>query len=312
MNNLTSQYKADEQEETRAFSSNRTLLVLIAWVSTLLLSKFPLVVARDMLGTDIPWITTAWLGIAFLLFTATYFWKALSPLRGYFLVMGTIFIATAVLDPVIRQSSIWQNLFGGQSELIAVFGDRVLLTMETFVVLFALFLMGLKRQETFLVIGNLQAAVGDQESSRKKLKLSWSALGPMMAILLGGLFFTFLASQNAGATSNFKVAFTWLPLILLCAALNAFGEEAMYRAAPLATLLPSVGKKHALWLTSLWFGFGHYYGGIPSGPIGLIQTGLLALLLGKAMLETRGVGWSWIIHMVLDTVIYFFIAATMS
>ena len=104
-------------------------------------------------------------------------------------------------------------------------------------------------------------------------------------------------------------ALPWLPLILLSAALNAFSEEVMYRAVPLGMLFPAVGPGHAIWLTSLWFGLGHYYGGIPSGPVGLVQAGLLALLLGKAMLDTRGLGWSWIIHVSIDTVIYIFIAA---
>lgn len=288
------------------------MLILIAWVSTLLLSKLPLVIARDILDTDIPWIMTAWLGMAALLFVATYFWDPIKPLRGCFLVMGAIFISTGILDPFLRQSSIWQNLFSGHTGMIAVFGDRVLLVIETLVVLLAIFLMRMKRQEVFLVIGDLKAPVGEQDSSKKQRKLLWSVFGPVMAILLGGLFFTFLASQNAGALLNIKAAIPWLPLILLCAALNAFGEEAIYRAAPLATLLPAVGKSHALWLTSLWFGLGHYYGGIPSGPVGLIQTGLLALLLGRAMLDTRGMGWSWIIHVMLDTVIYFFVAVVMS
>ena len=51
---------------------------------------------------------------------------------------------------------------------------------------------------------------------------------------------------------------SWLPLILLSAALNAFGEEGMFRAAPLSALLPVVGPRHALWLTAIWFGLGHY------------------------------------------------------
>lgn len=94
----------------------------------------------------------------------------------------------------------------------------------------------------------------------------------------------------------------------MSAALNAFGEEVTYSAAPLGILLPAVGPGHALWLTSLWFGLGHYYGGIPSGPVGLVQSGLPALLLGKAMLDTRGLGWSWIIHTAIDTAIYAFLA----
>ncbi len=38
--------------------------------------------------------------------------------------------------------------------------------------------------------------------------------------------------------------------------------------------------------------------------MGLVGPGLLALLLGKAMLDTRGMGWAWIIHVAMDTVIY--------
>ena len=56
---------------------------------------------------------------------------------------------------------------------------------------------------------------------------------------------------------------------------------------------------------------GPLLGGTPSGPFGFVQTGLLGLLLGKAKLDTRGMGWPWIIHVVLDTIIYFFVAATM-
>ena len=95
-----------------------------------------------------------------------------------------------------------------------------------------------------------------------------------------------------------------LPLILLSAALNAFGKEATYRAAPMAMLIPAVGPNRAIWLTAIWFGLGHYYDGIPSGVVGLLQTGLLALLLGKMMVDTRGMGWPWFLHVVLDTVIF--------
>ena len=171
-----------------------------------------------------------------------------------------------------------------------------------------LFLMGMSRKQAFLTVGNLRAPLGGENKSSDRKRLSWAVFGTVMAVLLGGLFFWFLSSQNQISNLNVTAIQSLLPLILASAALNAISEEVTYRAAPLATLVPVVGPVHAVWLTSLWFGFGHYYGGIPSGPVGLIQTGLLALLLGKAMLDTRGLGWSWIIHVVLDTVIYFFIA----
>ena len=310
MNNLNSQYMADEQEETRAFSSNRTLLVLIAWVSTLLLSKFPLVVARDMLRIDIPSINYVWIALAVLLWFITYVWRPLQPLRGYFLIMGVILLVTFVFDPFVKGTVMWKNLFSNASSMSILFGERILLLFESLIVISILFLMGMSRKQAFLTVGHLRAPLGGESKLSDRKQLSWALFGTVMAILLGGLFFWFLSSQNQISNLNVTAILSLLPLILASAALNAISEEVTYRAAPLATLVPVVGPVHAIWLTSLWFGFGHYYGGIPSGPVGLIQTGLLALLLGKAMLDTRGLGWSWIIHVVLDTVIYFFIAMT--
>jgi membrane protease YdiL (CAAX protease family) len=315
MNRLSLEPLAKDQEADSTPLAQRATLVLTAWIATLLLSKLPLVVARDLLGTDIPWITGVWIGIAALLIAATFAWRALQPLRGFFIIMEVILVVGFGVDPLVRQTAVWTNLLAGQPQMVVLFAERVLLVMETLAVLAVLFLMGLKRRDAFLVVGDLSARLGGRTSyggpasPTQKRKIGWNVLGPGLAILLGSLFFAFLGSQSASGLSNLSAAIPWLPLILLSAALNAFVEEATYRAAPLATLLPAVGGKHALWLTALWFGLGHYYGGIPAGPIGLVQTGLLALLLGKAMLDTRGMGWSWIIHVALDTVIYFFLAA---
>jgi hypothetical protein len=38
---------------------------------------------------------------------------------------------------------------------------------------------------------------------------------------------------------------------------------------------------------------------------------MLGLLCGKIMLDARGIGWPWIIHVVLDSIIYFFLAISM-
>ena len=78
-------------------------------------------------------------------------------------------------------------------------------------------------------------------------------------------------------------------LTLLTALLNSFSEEMLYRAAPFAGLVPVIGSGQALWLMALWFGLGHYYGGIPSGVMGLVFAGALGLLFGKAMVDTRGI-----------------------
>jgi ABC-type glycerol-3-phosphate transport system permease component len=56
-----------------------------------------------------------------------------------------------------------------------------------------------------------------------------------------------------------------------------------------------IGGKHALYLTSLYFGIGHFYG-VPSGVIGIILSSFLGYILGKSMLETRGFFWAFSLH----------------
>ena len=289
----------------------RSVLILVAWLGTLFLSKLPLVVARDILGTDIPWITPAWIVVAVLLCAATVAWQSLRPLRAYFIAIGTIYVWT-LFDGLIRGTTLWQDTMANQPEMVAIFADRILLLLNAVLVIAVLFMICVKKKDIFLQVGNLKAPVGGKAADTQRKHISWFLLAPVVALLLGGSFFAFLVSQTPVGLSNLTAVIPWIPLILLSAAMNAFGEEVSFRAATLGTLLPAVGPKHALWLTSLWFGLGHYYGGFPSGSAGLVQSGLLALLMGKAMLDTRGLGWSWMIHMTIDTAIYVFIALTIN
>lgn len=308
MNNSVTRRSAASQNRISLIPVQNAIMVAAAWVATLLLSKLPLVIARDLFGTDIPWINSAWIGLAVLFWILTYVWQLLKPLRSYFLTMSAILLMAFWFDPFVKQSAAWDSLFPNASAMVVLFGERVLLVLESLIVIAVLLTIGVSRQQAFLTIGNLHAPLGGESAAPHGKRLSWSIFGTIMAIFLGALFFWFLSSQNLTAELDLTTVLPVVPLILASAALNAISEEVTYRAAPLGTLVPAVGPVHAVWLTSLWFGLGHYYGGIPSGPVGLVQTGLLALLLGKAMLDTRGLGWSWIIHLVLDTVIYFFIA----
>jgi len=308
MDQISSEQLAEGRGGIRTSTTTRTTLVLTAWLSTLLLSNLPLVIARDVLGTDIPWIFPAWIGVAVLFFASTYVWPALKPLRRYFLMMGVIVMLTFGVNPLVRQSGFWQDFVASQPGMVGVLADRVLLIVETLIILVVLFTIGVKRKDAFLQSGNLNSPVGGKPATGRRFVLTWSVLGTVLALLLGGGFFFLLASLTPGALANLSAAVPWIPLILLSAVLNAFGEEVSYRAVPVSVLLPAVGPAHALILTSLWFGLGHYYGGVPSGPFGLIGTGLLALLLGKAMLDTRGLAWPWIIHVAIDTAIYTILA----
>ncbi len=305
MGNIVLEPSIDSKENVLGRRDTRLPLTLFAWAATLLLSQLPLVIARDFLKTDIPWIAPAWIGAALLFFALSFAWQALRPLRWYFLIMALIILFVYIVSPFILQSAAWQNAFTGVPVIVGIFATRVLFTIETLIVLGVLALLGLKRKDMFQVRGDLNAPV---EGIRiRKRPVGWIVFGTIMAILLGGLFFTFMVGESTYSLTSFQAALPWLPLILLSAIGNAFTEEGMYRAAPLSLLQPVVGSSHALWMTALWFGFGHFYGGIPSGYEGLIMTSLLGLLLGRAMLDTRGMGWPMIIHIVMDTVVFLFI-----
>jgi membrane protease YdiL (CAAX protease family) len=133
-------------------------------------------------------------------------------------------------------------------------------------------------------------------------------VGPLLALLLTLFFFVGTAAMiGVQVGESFRVL-PWLPAILLFALLNAFGEELVYRAAPLSQLWSVVGARQAIWLTAVWFGLGHYYGGIPSGGVGALLSGGIALLYGKAMVETRGILLPTLMHLLTDVAIYVFLA----
>jgi hypothetical protein len=98
-----------------------------------------------------------------------------------------------------------------------------------------------------------------------------------------------------------------LPFVLLFAASNAFGEEMIYRAPWLGALEDPIGPVHALLITAVYFGIGHFYG-VPYGILGVVMAFIPGWLMGKAMLETRGFFWAWFIHLCMDIVVFFFVA----
>ena len=94
-----------------------------------------------------------------------------------------------------------------------------------------------------------------------------------------------------------------VPVILLMAALNAFSEEFVFRAAPLRVLTDALGKQNALIIMGTVFGISHYYGtpsGLPAIGLGIF----LGWFLGKSMLETQGMGYAWGLHVLLDVIVF--------
>ena len=123
----------------------QTTLVVTAWIATLLMSKLPLVIARDLLSVDIPWITPAWIGTAVLLFSATFVWQSLKPLRRYFFIMGVILLLAFGVDPMVQKTALWQNLIAGQPVMVLYLAVRLLLLLESLIVMASLSIISRSR-----------------------------------------------------------------------------------------------------------------------------------------------------------------------
>jgi membrane protease YdiL (CAAX protease family) len=137
--------------------------------------------------------------------------------------------------------------------------------------------------------------------------LRWGVVGQLGAIFLAGLT-GLMAFGSVPLTIDLTVALPLLGVAAIAAILNSFFEEVVFRAAPLSPLAPVIGANSAVLLLAVWFGLGHFYGGIPSGAMGALMAGLIALAFGRAMVATRGLAWPWAWHFSADLVIYASIA----
>jgi membrane protease YdiL (CAAX protease family) len=241
------------------------------------------------------WIIT---GIA--LVALTFVWSAVRPLRGYFLIMTMIYVVTVGMS-WLTGTSIWVSWFGPDKPwLILSFGDRLGIVLMALALTGFLALMGQKRGDFFLAFGDVNAhAVG--------MRLRWKVAGPLIALLLTALFTAGILAMNSLSITIADIL-PILPMVFVLAVMNAFGEEMAFRAAPLSQLWQIVGKRQAVWMMALWFGLGHYYGGVSFGAAGVIYLTLLAVLFGKAMVETRGLAVPVFMHLWGDVVLYIILA----
>lgn len=283
--------------------------VLVWGVTLALLSRLPEIFAREVLHADTSWINGLWVLSAALFFALSFIWQVARPLRNYFLIMFVVLGLTSLLDPLLRSSALWTSWFGGaKSPVGTLLAERVLLALEVLLVIGTLAALRYKRPAYFLTPGAVNAPVRGLHIPGVSRTVTWGVLGPLLALVLTVLYLAVATTFVTPTADLFARALPLIPLALLAALLNSFAEEMIYRAAPFAGLIPVIGSGQALWLMAIWFGLGHFYGGLPSGVMGLVFAGLLGLLFGKAMLDTRGIAWPWLLHFLADAVIFIFLA----
>jgi membrane protease YdiL (CAAX protease family) len=167
---------------------------------------------------------------------------------------------------------------------------------------------GRTRGELYLRIGDLRAEAEIPLPVTTR-RTTWPRLGIIVIVLVGIYLVFHVALTRHPSSAAIATLLEYSPVVVVAAAVNTFCEEFLFRNSLIAPLLPAIGRPQAIWLTSLRFGIGHFYGN-PSGLIGVVGATLLGFLLGRSMIETGGSGWAWMIHFAEDIVIFALIALT--
>ena len=171
-----------------------------------------------------------------------------------------------------------------------------------FLLLFIVRLISPSGFQKFWHLGDFSAPASAVKWLGIKENESWRTVGAGFAIVIT---LTTAAFMWLGVYSNTPIA--WLdalPWVLLFSASNAFVEEMICRFSLVAGLEGVLSKSAICWWSAGIFGGVHFFG-TPGGIIGVLMAGFLGWLLAKSMLETRGIGWAWLIHFLQDVVILF-------
>ena len=269
-----------------------------AWLVTLVLSSLPAILAVELAGADPRAASWSAPGAAVALFVVAWTWRPARPLLRYLVVMAVVFCVAYLLPPLLS------GVMGGGSDLSDMLWNKtVFLLVASVVAGLLVTVFRMTPREAYLTPGDMAApsAVRLPGTSRT---VSWAVLGPVAAAALFALMATVTWLQTGLGLAAWERLVPLLPLVIGCAAFNALGEEVVYRSGPLATLVSIVGPRQAVLLTSVWFGLAHFSGSVPEGFGGVLQSGVLALLLGSAMVATRGLGWPFLLHFAVDLVVF--------
>lgn len=286
--------------------SNRKLTIL-AWVVTILISVVPDIFYIRLTHAPQTWLTFAKMTLLLTLALAALLWKPLRPLRNFFIAMFAFF---GLFELRLRFNFSWpalQSLFGGNVFDVRMQAEQTGKLVVSLAMIGTLLVLGLTRRRLFLVPGDLRAPIEPVRFLGFLRPVSWVSFGLQWSFYIAaGLSIVQYLGMRPSA-SIFHRVLPILPSILFYAALNAFNEEATFRVPMLATLESVGGSRQALWISAYFFGIAHYFG-VPGGILGGLASIFMGWILGKGMLETRGIFWSWWIHFLSDVSIFTFLA----
>ncbi len=281
-------------------------IIYVAIGTTLLVSLLPNIIWQELMGSSSAWLLWAKLALLGLLILGSTLWKAIRPLRNYFIILAVLYAAEWFAG-LISETPQWKHWFSNTPFTANMFGNQLLRLLVAIIIIAALLVIKRWRSQFFLVIGHTSAPVEPIRWLGINGPISWMRFGMIAGICISLGTLAFLLMSGAPSGNTLLKVLPMLPMIIIFAGMNAFSEEMNYRAALLAALNGAVGQQQAILLSAAFFGIGHFYG-VPYGILGVAMAGFLGWLLGKAMLETKGFFWPWLIHFLQDVLIFSFMA----
>lgn len=279
-----------------------------AWIIILLASLLPDILWREFIKTDAGWIFWAKIGLLAVLLAVSYFWPNLRPLRKFIIIL----IGIHAFEKIITWASFqpfWQAWFGGANQPFSnwMMGTQLERLAVSLLMIGLLFALGYRRKDFFLTPGNLKAPITPVRWLGFPKPDPWTRFGGQFAVYITLGILAFLLIGNLPSGAALARLLPMVPFVLLFAAMNAFNEEMTYRASLIPTLEGTLGPQTAVLIAASFFGIGHFYG-VPYGIVGVLMSTFLGWFLGKAMVETRGFFWAWLIHFLQDVMIFSFLA----
>jgi hypothetical protein len=287
----------------RRIERDLTVPVVTVWGFVVGATLAPQIVANEILGID-PGGLLLWQLVALLgLFVVTLRSSRLRQLRSFAIALFFVQIGI-VVDWSTVNAVVSTGITGG---FLAWFGHNALKMAMALAMVLVMVALGYDREDLYLRRGSLSrpfdpVALPGLDERRP---WRWYALRWGGGILLVTVVVTIGLQGNELTSTEYAPGqlVLALPLTLLAAAFNAFYEEFLFRAGPIAELADLLGKHHALLVLGTVWGVNHFYG-TPSGVPAIVMGIVGGWFIGKSVLETRGIGFAGGLHVLLDLVVF--------
>jgi len=277
-----------------------------AWGAMLAGSIIPMIYGRfaDENQYAVPIAQVLVLVIAAVIFSRL---SRLRRLSAFLLTIAILRLGWSVIAPALGDWLPVQNLINNLDWGPKIFVTRLLNVVGALLMLITFIGRHVTRDDLFLRIGQLNAPVKPERILWFRSPLRWWHLGPLILVIFAMAMTAFLFTHLRPDFWQLSQQWQLFPWAVATAALNAANEEFQFRCVPLAHLRDVLPLREAVWLTAVFFGLAHYFGQ-PSGWLGVTMATIAGFIWAKSMVETRGAGWAFGMHMAQDIVIFYFLA----